>query len=235
MNVLPPPDPGLSALLVAARAISPVPDIVRARAMGRARAIIRARSVGADEGLAVTPSIGPPPSPARFRITLLIALFFGIGIGGVGTALAIAVDRRPSSEVTFLGPLAAAPPNASVVPRPAAPRSMTSATAGRAATLKPSRRTVTARESFAAELDLLHRAQAELGRRNFGAALALIAEHARRFPNGRLAEEREALRVRSLAASGRVDEARHAGVAFSDRFPRSVLVPRLQETPPRLQ
>jgi len=57
----------------------------------------------------------------------------------------------------------------------------------------------------------------------------LIAEHARRFPNGRLAEEREALRVRSLADSGRMADARRAVAAFGARFPRSVLLPRLQE------
>ena len=39
-------------------------------------------------------------------------------------------------------------------------------------------------------------------------ALVALAEHARRFPDGRLAEEREALRVRSLLALGRRHKAR---------------------------
>jgi hypothetical protein len=58
----------------------------------------------------------------------------------------------------------------------------------------------------------------------------VIAEHGRRFPNGRLAEQREALRVKSLAGSGRAEEARHAVAAFAKRFPRSALLQRLQET-----
>jgi hypothetical protein len=63
--------------------------------------------------------------------------------------------------------------------------------------------------------------------RDFSAALALVAEHARRFSHGRLAEEREALRVQSLAGAGRTDEAARAVSAFAERFPRSVLLPRL--------
>ena len=56
-----------------------------------------------------------------------------------------------------------------------------------------------------------------------------VAEHGRRFPNGRLAEEREALRVRSLAHAGRGDEARRALASFGKRFPHSAFLPRLQE------
>jgi hypothetical protein len=88
---------------------------------------------------------------------------------------------------------------------------------------------VTAQESYAAELDLLKRAQAAYAERDFADALVLVAKHAQRFPKGRLAEEREALRVRSLAGAGRRVEARRAAAAFADRFPRSVLMPRLQE------
>jgi hypothetical protein len=62
----------------------------------------------------------------------------------------------------------------------------------------------------------------------FANALVLVGEHARRFPAGLLAEEREALRVRCLLGSGRTSEARRAAAAFASRFPRSVLVSRLQ-------
>ena len=100
------------------------------------------------------------------------------------------------------------------------------------AAVKPPRaaRTANAQESYAAELRLLHRAQVAYAGEDFSAALMLVAEHARRFPNGRLAEEREALRVRSLAGAGRSEDARRATAAFAARFPRSVLLPRLQQT-----
>ena len=59
---------------------------------------------------------------------------------------------------------------------------------------------------------------------------ALAAEHARRFRDGPLAEECEALRVESLLAAGHASEARRAAVAFAKRFPRSVLLPGIVET-----
>ena len=83
------------------------------------------------------------------------------------------------------------------------------------------------RDPFTAELDLLQRAHGAYTRRDFSVALTLVAEHARRFPNGHLAEQREALRVRSLAGAGRADEAHRAAAAFAVRFPRSVLLPRV--------
>ena len=86
-------------------------------------------------------------------------------------------------------------------------------------------------DPFAAELDLLQRAHGAYTRRDFSAALTLIAEHARRFAHGHLAEQREALRVRSLAGSGHADEAHRAAAAFAIQFPRSVLLPRVAGGP----
>ena len=82
----------------------------------------------------------------------------------------------------------------------------------------------------AAELALIQQAQAAYADGNLPNALELLAEHGRRFPNGRLAEEREALRVRSLAGCGRPADARRALQAFADRYPHSVLLPHLRQT-----
>ena len=82
----------------------------------------------------------------------------------------------------------------------------------------------------AAELALIQKAQAAYADGNLPSALELLAEHGRRFPNGRLAEEREALRVRSLAGCGRAADARRALQAFAERYPQSVLLPHLRET-----
>jgi hypothetical protein len=49
-------------------------------------------------------------------------------------------------------------------------------------------------------------------------------ELTRQFPKGQLAEEREALRVRSLLGAGRMAEGQSAAAAFANRFPRSVLL-----------
>jgi hypothetical protein len=84
-------------------------------------------------------------------------------------------------------------------------------------------------DSYEAELELLRRAHAAYASQEFTGALLVLAEHAHRFPSGRLAEEREALRVRSLAEVGRKDEARRAAVNFAARFPRSVLLSQIQK------
>ena len=84
-------------------------------------------------------------------------------------------------------------------------------------------------DPYTAELELLQRAQAAYTQRDFPEALALVGEHTRRFPKGHLAEERDALRVRSLVGMGRAGEAKSAATNFAAQFPRSVLLPRLRE------
>jgi hypothetical protein len=84
-------------------------------------------------------------------------------------------------------------------------------------------------EAARAELRLLRQARAAVARGDFAAALSPIAEHTRRFKNGRLVEEREALRVKALVGLGRGEEARHAAADFRARFPRSVLLPAVSQ------
>jgi hypothetical protein len=86
-------------------------------------------------------------------------------------------------------------------------------------------------EADRVELRLLRKARVAVARGDFATALSPLAEHARRFKNGRLAEEREALRVKALAGLGRTEEARRAAAAFRARFPRSVLRPAVSEMP----
>ncbi|HJL18287.1 MAG TPA: hypothetical protein RMH99_21665, partial [Sandaracinaceae bacterium LLY-WYZ-13_1] len=61
------------------------------------------------------------------------------------------------------------------------------------------------------------------------AALARVREHARRFPSGLLAEERELLRVSALAALDRRVEARRVAAAFARRWPSSAYAARVRE------
>jgi hypothetical protein len=80
-------------------------------------------------------------------------------------------------------------------------------------------------ESLGDEMALVARAQTALHRGLYASALSALDEHARRFPRGDLAEEREALAVQALARAGRDDEARARADRFESRYPRSVLVP----------
>jgi len=81
---------------------------------------------------------------------------------------------------------------------------------------------------YDSELKLMRGAHTAYAAHAFANALVLVGEHARKFPTGVLAEEREALRVRCLLGSGRTGEAERAAAAFARRFPRSVLLQRIQ-------
>lgn len=83
-----------------------------------------------------------------------------------------------------------------------------------------------------AELALIGAAQEAL-RTSPARALALTAEHRRRFGAGTLAQERELVAIEALVSLGRADEARRRALAFHRRWPSSahrrridVLVPR---------
>jgi hypothetical protein len=78
--------------------------------------------------------------------------------------------------------------------------------------------------SISAEVDLLRSARAASRDGDESHALQLLDEHARRFPAGALAEEREAARVHTLCALGRVAEAVRAATSFAGRFPKSPLL-----------
>jgi hypothetical protein len=78
---------------------------------------------------------------------------------------------------------------------------------------------------LAAEQGLLDMARTALAKGEPGAALAPLERHARRFPKGKLSEEREALRVRILALLGRDDEAKTRAEAFQSHFPGSLFAP----------
>jgi outer membrane protein assembly factor BamD (BamD/ComL family) len=60
-------------------------------------------------------------------------------------------------------------------------------------------------------------------------ALALVAEHQRRFPDGALAQEREVVAVTALVATGQTDRARARAQRFSHAYPDSTYLPRLRQ------
>jgi hypothetical protein len=85
-------------------------------------------------------------------------------------------------------------------------------------------------DDLAAERRLLEEARAALARGDGRSALAAADRHARTFPAGQLAEERESVRVRALVASGRLDEARARAERFRRRYPQSIFLPAIAST-----
>ncbi|HXU61008.1 MAG TPA: hypothetical protein VN962_04860 [Polyangia bacterium] len=164
----------IRALLDSERAVQPLAAGVRARAVGRARA---AMVVGE---IAVLRRQTDVTLGGRLLATCL----------SVAAALAIAAGTYQLRA--HLGERAIAAPARPLNPRPATPSPPTeaSATAG-----------LGAQPSFPAsrqESRLLRLARAAMARQDFASALLVLAEHARRFRDGSLAEEREVLRLRAL-------------------------------------
>jgi len=223
-------EPELEAFLRPRRIRRGVPRDLRARTLARARAILAA-------GGAIPPRapVGlPRPLPlsvARGRRLARVALAASIAVaaGAVGAlaALHVRTTATPELESRMSAPIAAAPVARGGDPS-IAPPAVTGERVAATKPLRPARVSVDG-DPFTAELELLQAAHAAYTRRDFSGALALVAEHARRFPKGHLTEEREALRVRSLAALGRRHEAHRAAAAFAVRFPRSILLPRLED------
>ncbi|HVY38142.1 MAG TPA: hypothetical protein VHM31_09405 [Polyangia bacterium] len=228
----PPLDPELESLVRPPKIARHAPAEVRARALVRARAIVGAGGV--------KPAAWPADPPAPVSVSLArgrgrVRLAFAAAAGVVAVAVgAIASLRGPRPEPAAVDPVPTpsrvasretptelAPPSEAEALPPAPPHRLPRLRS------RSSSRVAAAGDRFTGELELLQRAQAAYTRREFSGALALLAEHARRFPRGHLAEERDALRVRSLLGAGRTDEAHRAAVVFRVRFPRSVLLPRV--------
>jgi hypothetical protein len=218
-------DPELEALLEPCRVERRVPPELRARVLARARAVVAGDMV---------PPVGfsepSPPRRARGRRVFQIALAASLAVTAAAAGAMAALHARSSHLWKAASPDSAAP--APLVPVASVGSPVTEpplAIAAAHATAKPPlpARPGAKIDLFTAELDLLQRAHGAYTRRDFAVALTLIAEHARRFPQGHLAEQREALRVRSLIGAGRLNEAHRAAAAFAVRFPRSVLLPRV--------
>ena len=208
--------PDVRALLAHEREVPPLPTATRARAIARARAALVA---GVDRS--ATPA--PVRSP---RWAAAAALFCILGGAAGAAAYQFRAYIAPGPEIHPI----AAPVKAVATVRPVAPAGIFEEAP--TPSVAPERPVLLKADAARAELRLLRQARAAVAREDYAFALRPIAEHAHRFKDGRLSEEREALRVKSLAGLGRTDDARRAATAFRARFPRSVLLSAVSKLSP---
>ncbi|HEX3902754.1 MAG TPA: hypothetical protein VH853_07875 [Polyangia bacterium] len=216
--------PEARGLLDRERDIPAQPAAVRARALVRARAALVA-------GIASRPApVASEASPLR-RWRVAVAALVCLA----SAAAAAAVYESHRHEALVAGPVASsvavAPPPASPAPTSRSAASSVADLPAPPAPVRASGPSLAKADAIQEELRLLQQARAAVARGDFAAALPPLAEHGRRFKDGRLAEEREALRVKALAGLGRTGEARRAAAAFEARFPRSVLLPAVSRMP----
>jgi len=205
--------PDVQALLDHERQITVLPAAARARALSRARAALAA-------GVATRPIPSRAPSALRWAAAAGLACVATVAAGAA--AYSLGVRARPPAP-----PVAASPAMESPAPHwSAGDGPLLNLLAEPVHVAPPAR----ARASAArVELRLLQQARAAVAREDFALAIRLLTEDARRFRTGRLVEEREALRVKSLASLGRRTEARRAAVDFEANFPRSPLLPAVRQ------
>jgi hypothetical protein len=201
---------------------------LRARALTRARRTLEALSASSTRSF------------WQRRVTLLVAAALVLGFAAAAIAARLPL-RRPTGQAPSVPPALAVTPARAQALEPARPKAdVPAGTPSEVVSEVPERPSVgpKARRSSAAdandtdalELGLLQRTRGAVAKGEFSTALDAIAEHQRRFPAGRLREEREALRIKALAGLGRNDEAQRAAERFRERFPRSVLSRRIEET-----
>jgi hypothetical protein len=220
--VVEPLSPDVEALLASERDVVPQPDDFKRRAFLRARAAM-SKSVSAPHKAA------QPVSFWKWHWAVAVA-----GVLVAGTLATAAIKARLWGPPPAAEPAPRGAPGAAAAARLPAPPPSPSIDEPASAAPAPARafappRTLTRAEGYALELKVLEPARAAVARADVTAAMAAIAEHERRFPNGQLTEEREALRVLALAGARRSEEARHAAATFRKRFPRSMLLARMND------
>jgi TolA-binding protein len=223
-----PVSPEMERLLAAERDIPKAPAELKARALSRAGAVFHGRNVLSAQRLS--------PSKRTWLLAAAVAMAFAavsfaafLRLGSnesVPVHAAAPRDETGSAapSVKARGPAVATAPEQQAVP------AELSAPKKESRDADPKRSPV---DAHAIELGILQRARAAVASAQFSTALGAIAEHQRRFPNGILQEEREALRVKALAGLGKTEEAQKAARRFSEKFPNSVLAPRLEEATQR--
>jgi hypothetical protein len=219
-----PPD-ALSAIAEAKKLVVPH-HAVRARMRARLAKALPPPDGGGEGGDGGEGGAGgPAPSPPRALPSApLWMVAAALAVGGVAGFL---VPRAPVERVVIVHAPPSVTPVALVPQAPSAPSlpsiamsdlpSLPSAVADAA----PARRG----DELAAERAALDVARTALGRGDGANALTACDEHARRFPRGALAEEREAIAVQALVLEQRTADARARAERFRKTHPRSILLP----------
>jgi hypothetical protein len=205
--------PDVRSLLDRERPIVVLPAAARARALSRARAALAA-------GVATRPSPSRASPAVRWAAAAGLACMATVAAGAA--AYRLGVRARPLAPA-----VAASSPAESPTPHWTAGDEPLLDLLGAPVPAAPPPRSVAG--AVRVELRLLEQARVAVAQEDFVRAIELLAAHARRFRTGRLVEEREALRIKSLVGLGRRSEARRAAAQFEASFPRSPLLPAVSQ------
>jgi hypothetical protein len=166
---------------------------------------------------------------------LVKALPWLIGGGAIvvagGLALVMQPDSVPSAAPSPPPPSSAPAPTAPVAVEPAAPEAQSPPEAKRALPtsappVAPAEAASASEDALAGEAKLLNQAHAVMAS-DPQRAHAIASDHAKRYPRGQLAAERELILVQALVKLGRLREAEARGRALRKSTPSSIYGERL--------
>jgi hypothetical protein len=221
------------ALLLPARTPEAAPAAVKARALRRLElALPIAAGVAAPVAASWLSRALATRVPAW---SLLLSFAAGGAIAVVATRRAPDPPRNAGIEIAPPAMSAAtAVPSAAAASSEIPPATAIVPTASATPSARPPAPSAKARASsdgsLEAERAVLDVARTALGRADGANALHATEEHARRFPRGSLAEEREAMSIQALRLLHRDDEAEARLGRFRARFPTSLIRPALEAT-----
>lgn len=220
-----PIDDDLAALLQDAKTIA-APDDAKARVLSRLAAALPPPPSGGSGGSGGNTAPAPPAAPVAagfpaWALAAAVAVGAGLGLGG-------SLLLPPRERVVYIDrSIPAAPPTVAAAPAEPAPSpsGLRLEDLPRAPTATATVANAAHGEDLAKERAVLDVARSALGRGDAANTLVATAEHERKFPQGALIEEREALAIQALALQGRRTDAQARGDRFRKRFPRSMLLP----------
>ncbi len=234
------------ALLEAGKAVEPLPPGVAAHVWGKL-AVAMPLAPTATPSTSASLHLAPAATVKTFARAKLAGVSLGIlGLGTVATMAVVHLRPRPSSP--SIAPQRApqpqqAEPPAVAVPIPAESPPAPDKPAGPAGVLRappamPSRLAPApvlaprpsdqAEGDLAAERSLIARARGSLEGGLPLDALATLKVHEQRFERGALAQQREALRIQALIASGNRPAAEAAAARFERDYPQSLMGPAVR-------
>ena len=209
-------------------------SVLRPSAGDRAR--IRASLAGRlGAAVVITPgTAGASPAKSLLTWPNMSALALGVGVAGMGAFLALrepAPAPQPLPATRLVATTANVPARPSTAVVAVSPARAELAPPEKAAPSPPEQRraALPVVDGLAEEVSILSRATSALRASRPADALTLLDEHQRKFPNGRLAEERRGARVQALCALGRRPEAESALARLEKAAPRSPHVTRARK------
>jgi hypothetical protein len=226
-----PPLPGdIEKLLAPVRGVPALPPGVETRLWGP----IAAQLAAPPPALPHAPLPKPPPHLPVWLAKWPLAVAFAVG-GGAGAGLHARITKPKVVEsVVAVAAPEASPPLAPVPaplpieppPAPARPNHHLAPAAPAPIPVIPSTPAPVPNDAaLGAERALLEIGRTALARGQPKAAYQAMVDHERRFPSGRLSEERDAIRIQALAAMGQLDAARVLAESFRLTYPKSLLLP----------